>query len=124
MIVFNDDYRVSFFGNKILDQCFGAKPKKPAFAKFCKKFLCFLALSTKNVENDYFDQHLACAAPKSSSKYTTSMIKKFPNDKYGTLPTHISLYFHLCQLCQFLIVIKNTCILETYLTSVLFEISI
>ena len=44
--------------------------KKHYFAKFCTKFVAFLPfqlfqlLCTKNAENDYFGQHLGCAAPK------------------------------------------------------------
>ena len=50
-------------GKKTVDQHFGANSKYCFFAKFCCKFLAFLKLFIiKNAENDYFDQHLACAA--------------------------------------------------------------
>ena len=35
----------------------------------------FQFFSTKNVENDYFDQHLGCAVPKWWSKYSTIISK-------------------------------------------------
>ena len=35
-------------------------------------FAFFKLFSTKNAENDYFNQHLECAVPKRWSKYTTS----------------------------------------------------
>ena len=41
-------------------------------AKFCCKFLAFFQLlNTKNVENNYIDKRLECAAHKRWSKYTT-----------------------------------------------------
>ena len=55
-----------------LDQRLGVNLKNPFFCSFllqiCYFFAFFLA---KNAENDYFDQRLGCAAPKSWSKYTT-----------------------------------------------------
>ena len=46
------------------------KLKKMCFLQnFAANFLIFC---TKNAENDYFDQHLECAAPKRWLKYTTS----------------------------------------------------
>ena len=51
-----------------LDQHFGANLKNPFFAKFCGKFVTFFAFVQlffiKIAENDYFHQHLQCAAPK------------------------------------------------------------
>ena len=48
------------------------------FAKFCCKYLVFLKLySTKNAENDYFDQLLECAAPKRWWKYTTDIANEY-----------------------------------------------
>ena len=54
---------------------------RPAFWCKLKKFVFCLILiqisvviqlfSTKNAENDYFNQCLGCAAPKHWSKYTT-----------------------------------------------------
>ena len=46
-------------------------PQKTDF--FCANFLLFLAFCHKNAVNDYFDQPLACAAPKRWSKYTTHL---------------------------------------------------
>ena len=64
-----------FLGNKTVDQRFGANLNKRVFAKFCCKFLAFLKLfSSKNAENDYFDQRLKWAAPKRWSKYTTDRV--------------------------------------------------
>ena len=61
-----------FFGNKTVYQRLGATQKNVFFARICCKFLAFLELfCRKNSENDYFDQHLECAAPKRWSKYTT-----------------------------------------------------
>ena len=58
-----------------LDQRVGTKSKKPVFCKILQQisfFFCiFQRFSTKNAENYYFDQRLACAAPKHLSKYTT-----------------------------------------------------
>ena len=53
-----------FFGNKTVDQRFGANLKKRVFCKILLQISCFFQLfSTKKAENDYFDQHLECAAP-------------------------------------------------------------
>ena len=51
--------------------------KNTFFAKFYTKkvaFYIFQLFSTKNAENEDFDQHLGCAAPKRWSKYTTDQI--------------------------------------------------
>ena len=44
--------------------------------KFAANFLLFQVFCSKNAENDYFDQHLECAAPKRWSKNTTMVVKK------------------------------------------------
>ena len=66
-----------FFGNKTVDQNSGANLKNMFFANFAAFFLAFY---TKSAENDYFDQRLACAAPKCWSKYTTIVPRT--DDKY------------------------------------------
>ena len=49
--------------------------KKNFLQNFAANFLPFLKLfSTKNAENDYFNQPLECTAPKLWSKYTTHFI--------------------------------------------------
>ena len=46
-------------------------PQKTCFwQNFAANFLLFLVFRTKNAENDYFNQHLECTAPKRWSKYT------------------------------------------------------
>ena len=50
----------------------GANFKKHVFCKILLQISCFFKLfSTKNAENDYFDQRLESAAPKRWSKYAT-----------------------------------------------------
>ena len=67
--------KVHFFGNKTVDQRFGANLKKHVFCKLLLQISCFLKLfCSKNAENDYFDQRLECAAPKRWSKYTTNSL--------------------------------------------------
>ena len=67
----------SFFGNKTVDQRFGANLKKHVFCKNLLQIYCFFKLfCTKNAENDYFDQRLECTAPKCWSKYTTCFVLK------------------------------------------------
>ena len=69
--------KAQLFGNKTDDQRFGANSKNVFFATFCCKFLAFLKLfSTKNAENDYFNQRSECAVPKRWSKYTTVVFVK------------------------------------------------
>ena len=47
----------------------------PNFAANFLPFFSFLELfNLKNAENDYFNQHLECAAPKRWSKYTTYIV--------------------------------------------------
>ena len=64
-----------FFGNKTPGQRLGANSKKSIFCSILLQICYFLHffsfLAQKNGENDYFDQHLRCAAPKPWSKYTT-----------------------------------------------------
>ena len=53
--------------NLTVDQCSGANLKNLFFQKFAAnfcKFLAFLVFCSENAENDYFDQRLACTAPK------------------------------------------------------------
>ena len=54
---------------------------------FAANFFLFLLFSTKNAENDYFDQSLECAAPKRWSKYTTvcniDLFKEMRPDETG-----------------------------------------
>ena len=66
--------KAHFLGNKTVDQPSGANLKKNCFfAKICCKFLAFFKVfCSKNIENDYFEQRLECAAPKRWSKYTTA----------------------------------------------------
>ena len=59
---------------KTSDQRLGANSKNPFLINFTPNLLLFAFFHffrTKNAENDYFDQRLACAAPKGWSKYTT-----------------------------------------------------
>ena len=62
---------------------------------FCKKFaaniLLFLAFLQKNAENDYFDQRLECAAPKSWLKYTMAVTSGNP----GVMQTHLAISIFL-----------------------------
>ena len=60
-----------FWGNKTLNLCFGANLKKPFFVPNLLLFYVFWLFSTKNAENDYFNQRVRCAGPKRWSKYTT-----------------------------------------------------
>ena len=62
-----------FFGNKTVNQGSGANLKKRDFCKNLLHIFCLYQLFCReNAENDYFDLHLACAAPKRSSRYTTN----------------------------------------------------
>ena len=63
--------KAHFFGNKTVDQRFGANLKKRVFCKNLLKISCSSSFLQKTAENDYFDQRLECAAPKRWSKYTT-----------------------------------------------------
>ena len=64
--------KANFFGNKTVDQRSGANSKILFFAKNLLQISCFFQdFCSKNAENDYFDQHLDCAAPKRWSKYTS-----------------------------------------------------
>ena len=57
-----------------LNQRLDAKLKKHILLnvfQICYFFALFQLFSTKNVENDYFDQHLGCAAFKPWSEYIT-----------------------------------------------------
>ena len=65
-----------FLGNKTVEQRLGANLKKNIFLiNFTPNlqlfFVFFQLYSTKNAENDYFNQHFECAAPKHWLKYTT-----------------------------------------------------
>ena len=77
-------------GIKHLTSVLVQSQKKTVFAKFCSKFftfLCVLSFIAKNAENDYFDQRLACAAPKHWSKYTILFSSK---KKYLDCSTNLS----------------------------------
>ena len=64
-----------YLENKTVNQCFGANLKKHFLHQICY-FLTFLKVSsTKNAENDYFDQHLGCTAHNGWTKYTTVIMK-------------------------------------------------
>ena len=52
------------------------------FKNFAANFVLFLAFCHKNAENDYFDKHLACAAPKPWLKYTSPVEVVFPMEHY------------------------------------------
>ena len=65
---------IGFFGgSKTVDQRSGANAKNCFLLKFAANFLLFYVFCIKNTENAYFDQRLACTAPKRWLKYTTQI---------------------------------------------------
>ena len=60
--------------------------KKTFFCKIllqiCYFFAFFQLFAKKYAENDYFNQHLGCGAPKCWSKYTTLIIVYVTMSKY------------------------------------------
>ena len=67
----------SFFCNKTVNQRSGSNFQKRVFCKILLQISCFFKLfSAKNAGNDYFDQHLECAAPKMWESGDTNMDRK------------------------------------------------
>ena len=67
-----------FFGNKTVNQHFGANLKKRVFCKILLQISCFLKLfSTKNAENDYFDQIWSAQHPNAGQNIQQTSHRNF-----------------------------------------------